>query len=191
MSKSTHDAKVEILKARFPTLRISSGYIGNVYGIPGTPAYRDDRDYMIVTGLTHDDGRTASIALDSPNADFDVEEVSLTLQNWLVHSNRSHAGRLASCPCFGCQYKRSRKQWEEDSSRRATRDLELTSARLKTLARDWEHIAGEPVRIEHVMGAIYGVCSELGARRLAMKYNSKRARAVNVAAYGWTFVLEI
>jgi hypothetical protein len=69
--------------------------------------------------------------------------------------------------------------------------IDVTPERLVSLAREWSEIAGETVRLQHIKGAVYGFCSELGALRLEHKYNCPRekARAFKSAAEGWCFCL--
>jgi hypothetical protein len=181
-----HKAKIALLQVKFPTLNISSGYIGN-----DGPGKHSDRSYRIFTNLKHDDGTSVSVQLEAADADFDFEDVSLFLQNRLVHTIRRESSTLADCPCNACSHVRARKRWEEGSA--PIRPLEVTEAMLKRLAADWSQIAGEPVRVEHISGAIYGFASELATLRLERKYRpaSKRARALQSPAYGWTFSLEV
>lgn len=79
------------------------------------------------------------------------------------------------------------------SNKAARITIEVTPAALKRLALEWSQIAGEPIRVENISGAIYGFGgTELGALRLERKYRySTRARALESPAYGWTFRLEI
>lgn len=101
--------KTAILQARFPTLGISVGYIGNVYGIIGTPACRDDRSYRVFTNLKDTLGSTVTIHIDS--FDFDVEEIALKLQNIIVHRARMlREEDAANCPCMACSVRRDRRE---------------------------------------------------------------------------------
>jgi hypothetical protein len=43
------EAMLKALQQEFPTCGISLGYIGNIYGQPGTPAFRDDRLFAVFT----------------------------------------------------------------------------------------------------------------------------------------------
>lgn len=98
---------------------------------------------------------------------------------------------LARCPCSACFVARVRKRIEEGSS--PIRVTEVTDELLKRVAADWTQFAGEPVRIEHIKGMLYGFCSELGALRIEHRYNlpRKRGRAQKSATEGWVYVLEI
>ena len=53
-----------------------------------------------------------------------------------------------------------------------------------------EPLAGEPVEVKHVKGAIYGFCSELGARRIAHGYRSFNVH-YSKTLESWFFCLEL
>lgn len=112
-------AKTAALQARFPTLNISVGYIGNIYGQIGTPACRDDRSFRIFTNLKDRFGYSINVEIDD-TLDFDVEEVSLTLQNIIVHRARMERREdAASCPCTGCVIGRVRRETLERVAEKA------------------------------------------------------------------------
>jgi hypothetical protein len=73
----TTEQKLEALRAKFPTLILSHGYIGNCGFVGRT--YIDDRSWRIFTNLQTEDvygGKTrVSIPLTGPD-DFDVEKVA-------------------------------------------------------------------------------------------------------------------
>lgn len=50
----------------------------------------------------------------------------------------------------------------------------ITPAQLARTARDWSNIAGEPVTVEQISGALYAFGSELATLRLFRKMPSKR-----------------
>ena len=107
--------KTAILQARFPTLGISVGYIGNVYGIIGTPACRDDRSFRVFTNLKDSLGSSVTIHIDG--FDFDVEEVTLKLQNIIVHRARMlREEDSATCPCDCCTVGRVRRRLVEQTA---------------------------------------------------------------------------
>lgn len=67
-----------------------------------------------------------------------------------------------------------------------------TENQLLRTQRDWEKIAGEPVQVEYLKGAVIGLCSELGALRLEHKYRKSDAKAGYSSNLGsWYFEIEL
>lgn len=50
----------------------------------------------------------------------------------------------------------------------------ITPAQLARTARDWSNIAGEPVTVEQISGALYAFGSEVATLRLFRKMPNKR-----------------
>jgi hypothetical protein len=72
-------------------------------------------------------------------------------------------------------------------------EIILTSERLARLAKEWERIAGEPLKIERVGDAIYAFGSELACLRLAYQYRYGVASTIakySVNRKSWFFRLE-
>jgi len=78
-----NDVKLSKLQAEFPKAGITFGYIGNVYGTPGTPAYRDERLWMVYTTVRSDIGQNISLFLDW--RDMTVEQIRRALMLHFVN----------------------------------------------------------------------------------------------------------
>ena len=102
--QAAHEAKVAALQARFPKYRISSGYIGSC------GHNFDDRLFMLFTDILDERGERVSVHMPEGNHDFDLEAVTLNLQNKIVHRQHYEADSLSSCPCALCFVARSRKR---------------------------------------------------------------------------------
>ena len=103
--QAAHEAKLAALQARFPKHRISSGYIGNC----GHDF--DDRLFMLFTDILDENGERVSVTMPEGNHDFDLEAVTLNLQDKIVHRLRYEANTLSTCPCSMCFVARARKRW--------------------------------------------------------------------------------
>lgn len=133
--------KTAILQARFPALAITIGYIGNTYGIPGTPAFRDDRSFRVFTNLKDQFGASVTVHFGNYD-DLDVEEVALKLQNIVVHRARMEREEdAASCPCSGCTIGRVRREMAE-----RTAEIALETARQTRKAADDRQDAANKAR---------------------------------------------
>lgn len=92
---------VETLKARFPTLGISYGYIGTL------STGHDDRSFRVFTNLKEDDGRSVSVIV--TGCDFDAGAVAVTLDNILMHRKAMAGAFPHKCMCRGCIAGRMRR----------------------------------------------------------------------------------
>lgn len=77
----TNEEKLAVLQAEFPALGLSFGYIGNYYGIPGTPAFRDDTAWRVFTNQEYAtrglEGRSFSV--DMPRGELDLPKARRVL----------------------------------------------------------------------------------------------------------------
>jgi hypothetical protein len=89
---------LKVLRARFPDAGILIDCI----------TWRNDQAHFVFTDLP--EGSVGRIAIPLPYGphEINVEEVSLALQNRIVHGAREKEGTLHNCPCQACTIRRLR-----------------------------------------------------------------------------------
>jgi hypothetical protein len=67
----------------------------------------------------------------------------------------------------------------------------MTDNQSARITHDWVQVAGEPVRVEQIGGAVYGFTSELGALRLYHKFRGAGRAGYSENLKTWYFSVEL